>query len=125
MDKKVTNIKYKQMDKDPEIKKVTNEMERFFFGEKGVGLMAALGMNPGKIQKHLDEEFDKELDRILAENQDYIFRESRIRNADHMQEWINGKEKIDQDELMQEMSSNLKKCEIEVIQELMEGRDPR
>lgn len=51
---RVTDIKYKQMDKDPELKNGTEAIERMFLGEKGVGLFSALGITPGKVQLHLD-----------------------------------------------------------------------
>ncbi len=54
--KKIVDIRYKQMDKDPEIKEITNAMERFVLGDKGVGLLEGLGLTPGGIQKSFDRQ---------------------------------------------------------------------
>jgi hypothetical protein len=45
---------YSEMDRNEEIRKQTNTMEKMILGEKGVGILDALGMTPSKIQKHLD-----------------------------------------------------------------------
>lgn len=121
-EKKITNIKYKQMDRDPEIKKVTNEMEKLFFGEKGIGLMGQLGLNPGKIQKSLDDQWEKEFETMLEENQDYIFWESRKRAAEYNNDWLKGLKisSIPEEELKEQMEKSIKKAELEVIKELVE-----
>lgn len=121
-EKKITNIKYKQMDRDPEIKKVTNEMEKLFFGEKGIGLMGQLGLNPGKIQKSLDDQWEKEFETMLEENQDYIFWESRKRAAEYNSDWLKELKisSIPEEELKEQMEKSIKKAELEVIKELVE-----
>lgn len=121
-EKKITNIKYKQMDRDPEIKKVTNEMEKLFFGEKGIGLMGQLGLNPGKIQKSLDDQWEKEFETMLEENQDYIFWESRKRAAEYNNDWLKELKisSIPEEELKEQMEKSIKKAELEVIKELVE-----
>ena len=121
-EKKITNIKYKQMDRDPEIKKVTDEMEKLFFGEKGIGLMGQLGLNPGKIHKSLDDQWEKEFETMLEENQDYIFWESRKRAAEDNNEWLKELKisSIPEEELKEQMDKSIKKAEIEVIKELVE-----
>ena len=86
--KKVTNIRYKQMDRDPDIKDVTNSMERLILGEKGVGLSEHLGLTPGKIQRFLDDEREKEIEALLEEHKEHIFWEARRRSADRVQAWI-------------------------------------
>lgn len=115
--KKVTDIKYKQMDKDPEIKKVSNEMERSILGEKGVGLMDALSMTPGRVQRFLDEENEKEFDRILAENKEYILEERTNRAIAKIEA---GEYKVDNPEDMQSVfNAAVKEQELIVIQELL------
>ena len=115
--KKVTDIKYKQMDKDPEIKEVTNEMERLILGEKGVGLMDALNMTPGRVQLFLDEENDREFDRILAENKEYILEERTNRAIAKIEA---GEYKAENPEDMQSVfNAAVKEQELIVIQELL------
>ncbi|MFI9225294.1 hypothetical protein ACIGQ5_22650 [Peribacillus frigoritolerans] len=90
---KVTNIKYKQMDKCLKIKG-NNEMERFVLGEKGVGLLDHFGLTPGKIQKYLDEGKEKELEELIKEHRDYIFWEFRKRSAEMVQYMIKENEEL-------------------------------
>lgn len=123
-DGKVTDIKYKRMDKDQDIRKTTNEMERFILGDKGVGLMEHLGLTPGRIQKHLDEEWDKSFEALLEEHKDHIFWESRRRSADTVQKW---RQEMDDsgtmfssDDMIKVLQDSLKEAEIEVVKELVE-----
>lgn len=119
---RVVNIKYKQMDKDPQINKVVNEMEKMILGAKGIGLLQELGLTPGRIQKSLDDQWEKEFQELIEENKDYIFWESRKRSATHVQDWLSKcKDKgINEKELTEEMKRSIKLCEIEVIKELVE-----
>lgn len=123
-DNTVINIKYKQMDKDPEIKKVINGMERFILGDRAVGLMEHLGLTPGRIQKTLDEQFEKEFDELIEKHKTYIFEESRKRSFDMLQKWTNEMNnpngKITKEELMKKMGEEQQKAEIQVIKELLE-----
>lgn len=88
MDEKVTDINYKRMDKDPDLKRDINAMERMFLGEKGLGIMAALGLTPGRIQKGIDEQREAEFNRILEENKEYVFWETRKRSSENMRVWV-------------------------------------
>lgn len=110
------------MDRDPEIKKVTNEMERFFFGEKGVGLIEELGLNPGKVQKSLDEQLDREFEEMIEENKEYIFFESRKRAAEMDMEWFKEQKASPnlEEELKERMEQSIKEKELEIIKELVE-----
>lgn len=123
-DEKVTDIKYKQMDKDQGIRKTTNEMERFILGDKGVGLMEHLGLTPGKIQKHLDEEWDKAFEAMLEEHKDHIFWEARRRSADKVEKWRREMDDsgtmFTSDEMIKMLQDSLKEAEIEVVKELVE-----
>ncbi|WP_255292408.1 hypothetical protein [Bacillus cereus] len=123
-DNTVINIKYKQMDKDPEIKKVINGMERFILGDRAVGLMEHLGLTPGRIQKNLDEQWETEFDELIEEHKTYIFEESRKRSFDMLQKWTNEmnnpNEKITKEELMKKMGEEQQKAEIQVIKELLD-----
>jgi hypothetical protein len=121
---KVTDIKYKQMDKDEDIRKTTNGMERFILGDKGVGLLEHLGLMPGKIQKHLDEEWDKAFEELLEEHKDHIFWEARRRSADMVQKW---RQEMDDSrtvftagDMMKVLHDSLKEAEIEVVKELVD-----
>ncbi|MEQ2529148.1 hypothetical protein WMO40_20955 [Bacillaceae bacterium CLA-AA-H227] len=116
---KVTNIKYKQMDKDPEIKKVTNSMEKLILGEKGVGLMDALGLTPGRIQKYLDDSRNEEFEQLLDEHKEYIFWESRKRSAKDLESYMKEHTFKSIDDMTNKLEEFLKKSEIEVIQELV------
>ncbi|MBK5491761.1 hypothetical protein [Bacillus sp. TH13] len=73
--KKIIDIKYKQMDKNPEIKEITNTMERFVLGDKGVGLLEHLGLTPGRIQKSLDEQWEIDVNKMIEEHKSYILQE--------------------------------------------------
>lgn len=118
---KVSKIKYKQMDRDPEIKKVTNEMEQLIFGEKGIGLMGGLGLSPGKIQKSLDNQWKKGFEKLLVEHQEYIFFESRKRAVELDRKWISEQgDDIQEDKLLERMQKSIKQSELEVIGELVE-----
>lgn len=123
-DEKVTHIKYKQMDKDENIRKTTNEMERFILGDKGVGLMEHLGLTPGKIQKHLDDEWDRAFEELLEEHKDHIFWESRRRSAVKVQQWRREMDDSDititVDDVMAAIRDTLKEAETEVVRELVE-----
>lgn len=123
-DGKVTDIKYKQMDKDEDIRKTTNEMERFILGDKGVGLLEHLGLTPGKVQKQLDEEWDKAFEALLEEHKDHIFWESRRRSADKIQKWRqemdDSETVITADDVMAAIRDSLKESETEVVKELVE-----
>lgn len=116
-DEKVTNIKYKQMDKDPVIKENINMMEQQILGEKGVGLLNALGLSPGKIQKHLDDEMDREIDRIKEENKEYIIKERIDRALKKVEDQLKEGNKFD---LVIEMQEAIKEAELDIIKELME-----
>jgi hypothetical protein len=122
--RKITNIKYKQMDRDSEIKETTNNMERLILGDKGVGILKELGLTPGKIQKYLDEQWDRRFSEILEEHKEYIFWESRKRSTVMVQEWLSRMNESDtpfnQDELTDKMREALKVSEIEVVKELIE-----
>ncbi|XKK34265.1 hypothetical protein HFP66_00580 [Bacillus sp. A17A.1] len=86
--KKIVDIKYKQMDKDPEIKEITNAMERFVLEDKGVGLLEGLGLTPGRIQKSLDEQWEIDVNKMIEEHKSYILQESQNRSLDMMKKWI-------------------------------------
>jgi hypothetical protein len=45
---------YAEMDRDAKIKKQIPAMEKMILGEKGVGILDALGITPSKVQKQLD-----------------------------------------------------------------------
>ena len=81
MDDKITDIKYKQLDKNSEIRGVTGEMEKLLLGEQGIGLLNDLGLTPGRLQKSLDEQFNKDFEELLEKHKEYIFGESRKRSA--------------------------------------------
>ncbi|KAB2329425.1 hypothetical protein [Bacillus mesophilum] len=118
---KVSNIKYKRMDNDPDIKRTITEIERLILGEKGIGLMDALKITPGRVQKQLDDEWDQEFERILEDNKDYIFWEARKRSAAHVHKWIEEqKNEINEEDLLSRMQEGLKLAEIEVVRELLE-----
>ncbi|MEW9122700.1 MAG: hypothetical protein AB2421_08300 [Thermotaleaceae bacterium] len=51
---------YIDMDRDEDIKKQINIMEKMILGEKGVGILAALGITPSKVQRSLDSETEDE-----------------------------------------------------------------
>lgn len=121
---KVTNIRYKQMDKDPEINDMMNGMERLILGEKGIGLLEHLGMTPGRIQKFLDDEREKEIEAILEEHRDHIFWEARRRSADRVHTWITemreSESPVTEEDMTKKLQESLKACELEVIGELIE-----
>ena len=120
-EQKVSEIKYKQMDRDPKIKKVTNEMEQLIFGEKGIGIMEGLGLNPGKIQKSLDDQWKKDFEKLLVEHQEYIFLESRKRSVELDRKWISEQgNDIQEDKLLERMQNSIKQSELAVIGELVE-----
>lgn len=123
-DGKVTDIKYKQMDKDQDIRKTTNQMERFILGDKGVGLMEHLGLTPGKIQKYLDDEWDHAFEALLEEHKDHIFWEARRRSADKVEKWRREKDAagtaFTTDDVIGMLQESLKEAEIEVVKELVE-----
>lgn len=128
MTEKVTNIKYKQMDRDPKIIKGFEAIEHMLFGEKSVGLhktLRAFEITPGAIQKHLDDEFMTEVKQIIDDNKDYIFRESRIRAIRNMQLWIKGKENVGKDEAAEFLGRDIDRCKTEVINELLEKEGVR
>jgi hypothetical protein len=121
---KVTNIRYKQMDKDPEINDMMNSMEHFILGKKGVGLLEHLGMTPGKIQKFLDDEREKEIEAILEGHRDHIFWEARRRSAVRVQAWITemkeSQSPVTEKDMTEKLDESLKACELEVMSELIE-----
>lgn len=120
----VTDIKYKQMDKDADIRQATNQMERLVLGEKGVGLLDHLGLTPGKIQRHLDEEWDRAFEELLQEHKDYIFRESRKRSAEDVEKWRKEMDdtetRFSVDDIIQKLQESQKSAEMEVVKELVD-----
>lgn len=124
MKEKVTNIKYKQMDKDEEIKQVTNEMERYIFGEKGIGLLDAMGMTPGKVQKSLDDQKENEIKDIIEEHKEYIFEESLKRVKRKFLEYATDSEKgnkmVSPEEEHYLLIEALESYKMEVIEELIQ-----
>lgn len=122
--RKVTNIKYKRMDKDHEIKDTINGMEKMVLGDKGVGLLEHLGLTPGTIQKSLDEQWDKDFEALLEEHKEFIFWESRKRSAACLEEWMNERKdsnvRFTQEDVIQKMQSSLKHAELDVLKELVE-----
>ncbi|SEG78580.1 hypothetical protein SAMN04487919_12645 [Bacillus sp. ok061] len=125
-DNDVINIKYKQMDKDPEIKEITNEIERIILGDKAVGLLEHLGLTAGKVQKFLDEQWEKEFDELLEENKNYIFEETRNRSINMFQMWMKemkGTEiKFTEEIIFEKLDEFQRKAELQVIEELVEAR---
>ncbi|MGA4465997.1 hypothetical protein ACPA2L_25665 [Bacillus bombysepticus] len=123
-DNDVINIKYKQMDKDPEIKEITNGIEHFILGDKAVGLLEHLGLTAGKVQKFLDDQWEKEFDELLEKNKNYIFEESRNRSINMFQLWIKevkGSEiKFTEETIFEKLEEFQKKAELQVIKELVE-----
>lgn len=123
-DENVTDIKYKQMDRDEDIRKTTNEMERFILGDKGVGLLEHLGLTPGKIQKQLDDEWDKAFEALLEEHKDHIFWEARRRSAVKVEEWrkemTDSGNTLTEDKIIEVLQETLKEAETEVVKELVE-----
>lgn len=121
---KVTDIKYKQLDKDPEIKQHVSSMESIIFGDAGIGLMDSLGMNPGRIQKSLDEQLERKFDEVLKENKEFILKESRVRALPIYEEWLNDSLSHGQENTPNELSAKfieiLKEKEVEIIIELMD-----
>ncbi|MGY3716055.1 hypothetical protein ACWE42_11065 [Sutcliffiella cohnii] len=68
----VESIEYKRLDRD--MKEDIHQMEKMMFGEKGIGLIEALGVTPGKLAKHFEElELDRKR-RLLIKNQDKVFK---------------------------------------------------
>lgn len=120
--KKIIDIKYKQMDKDPEIKEITNAMERFVLGDKGVGLLEGLGLTPGRIQKSLDEQWEIDVNKMIEEHKSYILEESQKRSLDMMQKWIqdmeDSKMEIKKEATFKKLQELRQKAEIQVIKEL-------
>ncbi|HFK1767215.1 TPA: hypothetical protein ACGXQA_005879 [Bacillus mobilis] len=120
--KKIINIKYKQMDKNLEIKEVTNTMERFVLGDKGVGLLEHLGLTPGRIQKSLDEQWEIDVNKMIEEHKSYILEESQKRSLDMMKNWIqdmeDSKTEIKKEATFKKLQEVRKKAEMQVIQEL-------
>lgn len=123
-DNDVIDIKYKQMDKDPEIKEITNGIERLILGDKAVGLLEHLGLTPGKVQKSLDEKWEEELDELLEENKNYIFEESRIRSINMFQNWMkelnDSQTKLTEETIFGKLQELQQKAEIQVIKELVD-----
>lgn len=124
-DNDVIDIKYKQMDKDPEIKEIINGIERIILGDKAVGLLEHLGLTPGKVQKSLDEQWEREFDDLLEENKKYIFEESRNRSNNMFQMWmkeIKGTEiKFTEETIFAKLEEFKKEAELQVIKELVEA----
>ncbi|WP_242291523.1 hypothetical protein [Bacillus cereus group sp. BfR-BA-01356] len=120
--KKIIDIKYKQMDKNLEIKEITNTMERFVLGGKGVGLLEHLGLTPGRIQKSLDEQWEKDVNKMIEEHKSYILEESQKRSLDMMKNWIqdmeDSKTEIKKEATFKKLQELRKKAEMQVIQEL-------
>ncbi|WP_255449895.1 hypothetical protein [Bacillus sp. BPN334] len=120
--KKIVDIKYKQMDKDPEIKEITNAMERFVLGDKGVGLLEGLGLTPGGIQKSLDEQWEIDVNKMIEEHKSYILQESQKRSLDMMKKWIqdmeDSKTEIEQEATFKKLQELQQEAEIQVIKEL-------
>ncbi|MGX1266629.1 hypothetical protein RKD55_004573 [Rossellomorea marisflavi] len=121
---KVTNIRYKQMDRDPEIKAVTNDIERLILGEQGVGFSEHLGITPGKVLKSLEDQRQKEIEALLEEHHDHIFWEARKRSAIGVQAWITEMKEsetpITEEAMTEKLTESTKASEIEVIEELIE-----
>lgn len=115
----VTNIKYKQLDKDKGVSLMIEDMERYILGEKGVGLSKHLGLTPGKVQKALDDQWDEEFEKLLKEHGEYIFWESRKRSAEKMQNQIK-MSKISMEDIEKVMEQSLKEAELEVVKELVD-----
>ena len=115
---KVTDIKYKQLDKH------MNSMESFIFGDAGVGLMDSIGLTPGRIQKYLDEQLEREFEEVLKENKEFILKESRARALPIYEEWLHDSfshsEEIPQNELSSKFIEIVKEKEVEIIKELMD-----
>lgn len=117
-DKKVTPIKYKQLDNDPKIKQVTNEMEKHLLGEQGVGLLDALGLTPGRTQKLLDDEFERNVETVMEKHKDYIVIERTKRAVEAMEIWI--RENNGSSMVIEQFEKEGKKAELDIIRELME-----
>lgn len=124
-DNDVINIKYKQMDKDPEIKEIVNGIERLILGDKAVGLLEHLGLTPGKVQKSLDEQWEREFDDLLEENKNYIFEETRNRSINMFQMWMKemkGTEiKFTEETIFAKLEEFQQEAELQVIKELVEA----
>ncbi|ADY24913.1 hypothetical protein P4U20_13170 [Bacillus paranthracis] len=122
--KKIIDIKYKQMDKDPEIKEITNAMERLVLGDKGVGLLEGLGLNPGRIQKSLDEQWEIDVNKMIEEHKSYILQESQKRSLDMMKKWIqdmeDSKMEIKKEATFKKLQELQQEVEIQVIKELVD-----
>ncbi|HIE8455904.1 TPA: hypothetical protein ACXPT9_004930 [Bacillus cereus] len=121
---KIIDIKYKQMDKDPEIKEITNAMERLVLGDKGVGLLEGFGLNPGRIQKSLDEQWEIDVNKIIEEHKSYILQESQKRSLDMMKKWIqdmeDSKMEIKKEATFKKLQELQQEAEIQVIKELVD-----
>lgn len=110
------------MDKNPEIKEITNTMERFVLGDKGVGLLEHLGLTPGRIQKSLDEQWEIDVNKMIEEHKSYIFEESQKRSLDMMKNWIqdmeDSKTEIKKEATFKKLQELRQKAEMQVRQEL-------
>lgn len=124
-DNEIINIKYKQMDKDPEIKEIVNGIERLILGDKAVGLLEHLGLTPGKVQKSLDEQWESEFDDLLEENKNYIFEETQNRSINMFQMWMKemkGTEiKFTEETIFAKLEEFRQEAELQVIKELVEA----
>lgn len=122
--KKVTNIRYKQADRDPKTKAFIKDLEQNTFGDKGVGLFEYLGFSPGKILKHLDDKHEEEFEDLLREHEDYIFWEARKRSNETIRSWLEEMQETNQEHLIEErlpeiMQEAIKAQEIKVVEELV------
>lgn len=121
---KVTDIRYKQVDRDPDVKAVTNDIERLILGEKGIGLSEHLGITPGKVLQSLENERKNAIEALLEEHHDHIFWEARKRSAVQVQAWMTemktSGEPITEKAMAEKLTESTKASEIEVIDELIE-----
>lgn len=122
VDNKVTNIKYKQLDKDPEFKESINNIERLVMGEKAVGLFEHLGLTPGKVQKHLDEMFDQQVEELIVKNKDYIFKERMERGLKRMEAFLEDPT-TDKTRYPEYFAQVTREVELEIIKELIKEEE--
>lgn len=113
------------MDKDLELKEIVNGIERLILGDKAVGLLEHLGLTPGKVQKSLDQQWEREFDDLLEENKNYILEESRNRSNNMFQMWmkeIKGTEiKFTEETIFAKLEEFKQEAELQVIKELVEA----
>lgn len=110
--------------------KSKNSMEKFILGEKGDGMMASLGLSPKRIEKILNndnDDMDKEFDRILKENHQYILDEKLEKAVKKMTVFNRDKKEnpakypnLDDNDLAIIFKQALRDSELEIIKELIE-----